>query len=182
MSFPAVAIQAVLVVVALVAAYYDARYRRIPNWIVLVGLVLGFGLNTFLYEWSGLALAAKGFGLGLLVYLPLYLLRAMGAGDAKLMAAVGSLLGAANWFGVFIITAVLGGIAGLIVLLVQRQVARGVWNVGFLISRLMVFEAPYISNEQLDVRSSKALRMPHGVIIAAACMLFLAAAWKWAPR
>ncbi len=182
MSFPAVAIQAAALVVVFLAALSDFRHRKIPNWVVLMGLVLGFALNTFLYEWSGLFLAAKGFGLALLVYVPLYALRAMGAGDAKLMAAVGSLLGPQNWFGVFILTALLGGVAGLVLLLVKRQARRGLWNVGFLVSRLARFEAPYLTNEQLDVRSANALRMPHGMIIAAGVIAFLAAAWAWAPR
>jgi prepilin peptidase CpaA len=182
MSFPPVALQLALVITVLVAAVYDARFRRIPNWVVLLGLILGFSLNTFLFEWKGLAFAAKGMGIGLLVYFPLYMLRAMGAGDAKLMAAVGSMVGVANWFGIFILTAILGGIAGIALLLVRRQLARGVSNVGFLVSRLLAFQAPYMTNEQLDVRSSKALRMPHGVIIAAGSILFLAAAWQWAPR
>lgn len=182
MSFPPVALQIALVLTVLLAAVSDARFRRIPNWVVLMGLILGFGLNTFLFEWNGLLFAAKGMGLGLLIYFPLYLLRAMGAGDAKLMAAVGSMVGAANWFGIFILTAVLGGIAGIVLLVARRQLARGFSNVGFLVSRLMVFEAPYMTNEQLDVKSSKALRMPHGIIIAAGSILFLAAAWQWAPR
>ena len=75
--------QVVLVLIVLTAGIYDLRYRRIPNWLVLVGLALGFGLNTFLFLLPGLERSAMGMGLALLIYFPLYLLRAMGAGDAK---------------------------------------------------------------------------------------------------
>ncbi len=85
--------QVVLVLIVMTAGIYDLRFRRIPNWLVLVGLVLGFGLNTFLFGLSGLERSAMGMGLALLIYFPLYLLRAMGAGDAKLMAAVGAIVG-----------------------------------------------------------------------------------------
>jgi len=182
LSFPPVALQAALLITVVMAGVYDARFRRIPNWVVLVGLALGFSLNAFLFEWQGLLMAAKGFGVGLLIYFPLYLIRAMGAGDAKLMAAVGCMLGPSNWFGVFILTVLLGAASGLVLLVVRKRLAQGLWNVGFLVRRLMAFEAPYATNEQLDVRSEKALRMPHGVVIAAACVMFLTAAWVWAPR
>jgi prepilin peptidase CpaA len=181
-SFPPIAIQICAVAVVLAAAWFDARERRIPNLVVLLGLILGFGLNTFLYEWQGMAFAAKGFGLALLIYFPLFLLRAMGAGDAKLMAALGSLFGASNWFGVFLLTAMLGGLAGVAVLLARRRLSSGLSNVGFLVSRLIVLEAPYMTNSQLDVTSSKALRMPHGVIILGGVLGFLWAAWTWAPK
>ena len=106
----------------------------------------------------------------------------MGAGDAKLMAAIGSMLGAANWLGVFVVTAILGGIAGIVFALARKQLGQRLSNVGFLVSLLLRMQAPYLKSEQLDVKSEKALRMPHGAIIAAASFVFLAAAWKWAPR
>ena len=71
-----------------IAAVYDIRFRRIPNWLVLTGLVLGLGLNTFLFRWPGARASLLGIGLAFLIYFPLYLLRGMGAGDVKLMAAI----------------------------------------------------------------------------------------------
>jgi prepilin peptidase CpaA len=69
--------QVVLVLIVVTAGIYDFRYRRIPNWLVLVGLVLGFALSTFLFELAGLERAGLGMGLALAIYFPLYLLRAM---------------------------------------------------------------------------------------------------------
>jgi len=132
----------VLALVVIVAAVYDVRFRRIPNWLVLSGLVLGIGLNTFLFEWSGLRFSLKGLGLGLVVYFPLYLLRGMGAGDVKLMAAIGSIVGWANWLGIFLVTAVLGGFVAIILLLGRGKLRSSLWNVGFLIQRLGTLQAP----------------------------------------
>jgi prepilin peptidase CpaA len=84
-------IKVVLLALVLTAAFYDLRWRRIPNWLVLAGVLLGFGLNGFLSgaPLRGLLQALLGFGLASLVYFPLYVIRAMGAGDVKLMMAVG---------------------------------------------------------------------------------------------
>src|SRR5579864_3160529 len=166
-------LRAVLVVIVVTAAAYDLKYRRIPNWLVLTGLILGFGLNTFLFEWTGLVHAAEGFGLALLIYFPLYLLRAMGAGDAKLMAAVGSIVGWGNWLAIFVATAVIGGVLGVIVLLFAGRIRKTFWNMGWILNEILHFRAPYHSSQELDVRSAKGMRMPHGVAIALGSLTFL---------
>lgn len=174
--------QIVLMCTVAVAAFYDIRVRRIPNWLVLAGLVAGVGLNTFLFEWAGLLFSLAGLGLAFLVYFPLYLLRGMGAGDVKLMAAIGSMVGWRDWLGIFIITAILGGIAAIALLVGRKQLARGFSNVGYLIIELLSFRPPYARNEELDVTSSKSAKLPHGAVIAWGCLVFLSAAWLWAPR
>ena len=172
-QLPAV-MQVVLVLTVVTAASYDLRYRRIPNWLVLAALVVGFGLNTFLFEMAGLKRAALGMALALAIYFPLYLLRAMGAGDAKLMAALGSIVGPGNWIVLFVATAVLGGIVAVIVLLFAGRIRKTFWNVGWIINEIIHFRAPYHSSEELDVRSARAMRLPHGVAIALGSIAFLA--------
>ena len=171
-QLPAV-MQVVLVLTVLTAAIYDLRYRRIPNWLVLTALVVGFGLNTFLFEMAGLKRAALGMALALAIYFPLYLLRAMGAGDAKLMAALGSIVGPGNWIVLFVATAVLGGMVAVIVLLFAGRIRKTFWNVGWIINEIIHFRAPYHSSEELDVRSARAMRLPHGVAIALGSIAFL---------
>ena len=177
-----VVLQVVLLAVAFVAAIYDSRYRRIPNWAVLAGLLLGIGLNAFLFEWDGIWTSFKGIGLALLIYFPLYLLRGMGAGDVKLMAAIGAIVGWVYWLCIFFLTAVIGGLIAIVLLVLRHQLQRGLSNVGYLVVQLLSFRAPYARREELDITSEKAVKLPHGVTIAWGCILFLAAAWIWAPR
>jgi prepilin peptidase CpaA len=181
MSFPPEVFQILLIVMVSIAAVYDIRFRRIPNWLVLTGLLLGFGLNIFLFEWAGLRSSLLGFGLAFLIYFPLYLVRGMGAGDVKLMAAIGSMVGWANWLGIFIITGVLGGIIAVGLLLVRGKLRNSLFNVRFALQRLGSFQAPY-AREELDISSPKSMKLPHGVVIACGTLLFISAAWIWAPR
>ena len=181
MSLPRIDLQIVLVLMVAIAAVHDVRFRRIPNWLVLTGLVLGLGLNTFLLRWPGARASLLGIVLAFLIYFPLYLLRGMGAGDVKLMAAIGAIVGPANWFGIFIISALLGGIAAVFLLLSRGRLLNSLWNISFLFQRLLRFQAPY-AREELDISSPKSVKLPHGVAIACGSALFLAAAWMWAPR
>jgi prepilin peptidase CpaA len=182
MTFPPLVLQAILLLIVGIAAIYDLRYRRIPNWVVLAGLVLGLGVNTFLFAWAGLQRSLLGLGLAFLIYFPLYLLRGMGAGDVKLMAAVGSIVGWADWIGIFFFTAIVGGIVAIALLAGRSQMRRGLSNAGYLVVQLLSFRLPYARKEELDVKSEKSVKLPHGMTIAWGSVLFLAAAWKWAPR
>jgi len=91
-----------------VEAVYDIRFRRIPNWPVLAGIVAGFGWNALSAGIPGLGRAAAGFGLGFILYLPLYLIRGLRAGDVKLLAAVGAIAGPVNCMWILILTTILG--------------------------------------------------------------------------
>jgi prepilin peptidase CpaA len=182
MNLPPPAIRIFLEVLVIVAAIWDIRTRRIPNWLTLSGVVLGVALNTFLYEINGLWFSLKGLGVAFGVYFVLYLLRAMGAGDVKLMAAVGAAAGPGNWLGILVLTSVAGAIAGLLLVVFKGRLRRTLGNLGIIISSLGRGRAPYKETPELDVSSDKAMRLPHGALIALGTLGFLAAALRWAPR
>lgn len=181
MSNPPIILQAVLAAMVLVAAVYDWRFRRIPNWLTLSGVLAGLGLNWFLY-WNQVRYpreALLGLGLAFLIYFPLYLIRGMGAGDVKLMAAVGAIVGPSNWFGIFILSNILGGVVALFLVLLKGSLWKTLANVGFMFNELVHFRPPYLGKEELDLSSPKAAKMPHGLAIAFGSLAFLAAARIW---
>lgn len=155
------------------AAVYDLRYRRIPNWISLSGVVLGFGCNTLLFSSAGVRGAALGLLCAAVVYVPLYLVRGMGAGDVKLMAAVGAIAGPKGWFEIFLATALIGGVASVAVIATNRRVQQTLWNMGVIVTELLHFRAPVIRDSRLDLRHRDALGLPHGAAIAAGSLLFV---------
>jgi prepilin peptidase CpaA len=76
------------------AAWIDFRTFRIPNALVLLGAAFGLLVQGWDSGLDGLGQGLAGMGLGLALLLPVYLIGHMGAGDVKLMGAVGALLGA----------------------------------------------------------------------------------------
>lgn len=76
-----------------VAAFWDLRTRRVPNILTFGIAGAGLALQLALAGTPGLRTGVAGFGVGLVILLPGYLLRATGAGDVKLMAAAGTILG-----------------------------------------------------------------------------------------
>jgi prepilin peptidase CpaA len=166
-----------LLVVAALGAVWDLRTRRIPNWLTLAGLVAGFALNGVLYGVEGLSRAGLGMVAGFGIYLLLYLLRAMGAGDVKFMAAIGSLVGWWWWFHIFFVAVIVGAIAGVLLALSKGRLQRTLGNVGYIVSEIAHFRPPHVGREDLDVKSEKALRLPHGAAIAAG--VFIVIGWTW---
>ena len=162
-----------MAIVTAIAAVTDLHSRIIPNWLVVTGLALGFGLNTYLYGWAGLLAAFLGFGLALALYIPLFLLRAMGGGDVKLMAAVGALAGPKDWFTIFVLASLLGGVFALALLFLRHSMGSTFKNIWHILTNLIRLRAPYASKPDLDISSPKAITMPHGVAIAAGTLAFL---------
>ena len=112
---------AALAVGLLVATVVDIRTRRIPN--ALTATMAGAGIGFAAAGISGVTLssAAIGFFVGLALMLPGHALGATGAGDVKLMAAVGSIVGPLGVVNAFLFTAVAGGVLALIVAVRRRR-------------------------------------------------------------
>jgi prepilin peptidase CpaA len=142
--------------------------------------VLGLILNTFLGEWDGLWFSLKGLGLAFVVYFVLYLLHGMGAGDVKLMAAVGSVAGPGGWLWILILTCLAGAVAGLLVVAAKGRFRKTFENILVILISLLHGQLPYKENPQLDVRSGESLRLPHAVMIAFGTLVAILA--PWAPR
>ena len=83
----------ILLAVLLAAAVIDSWRHRLPNVLTVTTALLGLSLQGWLQGRSGLLNGLAGFFTGLLLFLPFYAVRWMGAGDVKLMAAVGTFLG-----------------------------------------------------------------------------------------
>jgi len=108
---PPFTIAACVLLTALTVAvtYTDVRFRRIPNKLVLATLLVGLSLNTLTGGWWGLLSSLGGFGAAFSLMLMLHVFGAMGAGDVKLFAAIGSVLGLKLVLPTFVVVLVTGG-------------------------------------------------------------------------
>ena len=104
-----------VVAVVGLAAFFDIRERRIPNWVVLFGFS-GAMLLALLQGSNQLIITVFGFVAGILALLLPFALGWLGAGDVKLFAAVGSLLGYMALPRVFFYSCIVAGIIALLAL------------------------------------------------------------------
>jgi prepilin peptidase CpaA len=88
--------------------YYDVRYRRIPNVLVLGLLIGGLTINIAFGGFGGALTSVEGFALAFLPMFLIHVFGAMGAGDVKLFAAVGSVIGVSMVPLTFLVVVMLG--------------------------------------------------------------------------
>lgn len=130
----------ILVLLLTGAAISDYRSHRIPNWLVLSGALFGVIYNTALppSPHDNILFPLAGLTLGLLLFLPLYLIRAMGAGDVKLLAMVGAIIGPGDTFHAALAIMIVGGVLSILFILVRGTALRmfhnltSLFHVGFL--------------------------------------------------
>lgn len=158
--------------VALTGAVWDVRTRRIPNKLTFAGGFLGLMLHFGLNGWRGLGHSALAGGLAFAIFLVFYLAGGMGAGDVKLMAAVGCLTGMASVVEVLIMTAIAGGVLAVVVAANHGQMRMTVANALKLLSHHG--RAGLKAHPELNVKNPHKLRLPYGVAIAAGCLLTFA--------
>jgi len=175
-------VQALLFLIVVPSALFDLKERRVPNFITFPGLAAAIALNVFLYRMPGLWFSLKGLGIAMLIYFPLFMLRGMGAGDVKLMAAVGAAAGWMNWLGIFFLTAIFGGVSALVLIAMRGRTRKTIENVSLMAGTLMRGHAPHEASPMLDVKSDRALRLPHAIAIGFGTLGYLVAAAVWAPR
>ena len=156
------------------AAITDLRTRIIPNALVLIGALSGLLLATLHPEGVGFFSALGGLALGLAIFLPLYLLRAMGAGDVKLMAMTGAFLGYAVVVEAALWVLLTGGALALVFAL-RRSVAR---RLAGNLREMFYSAAASVQIRTLPDFSTgpqTAARLPYAVAIALGVAAFLLA-------
>ena len=127
MEICAVTTGAVLVVVAL-AAREDLLRQRIPNTLNASALVLGITLASIAGGWAGFTDSIGGAVVGCAALVPFWLLRGMGAGDVKLMAAAGAFIGPSGTFTAVLLALIAGGVLALGLVVVRLVEPRPVWE------------------------------------------------------
>lgn len=151
------------------ACISDMRSRRIPNWLAALLGAAGM-IYSVLVAGSpirGFALSAAGLVLGLGLWLPLYAMRWLGAGDVKLFAAAGAWLGPVRTVEGAFIAALAGGVLAAVWMLRAYGVHQTAATVAQTLS-----SPNTIVNHPVDVKSRRAI--PYGVALAVGA---LAAAW-----
>jgi len=166
---------ALALVCALTGSVFDVRSRRIPNFITLPGILFGLLLHFSLGGWRQLGLSALAGLICGLVFVVFWLAGGMGAGDVKLMTAVGAIAGLRLTGYLLIMTALAGGVMALGLALWRGRLKETVMNVGALaLHHRMEGLSPH---PQLNLANARTLRLPYALAVAAgtATTLFLTA-------
>jgi prepilin peptidase CpaA len=153
---------------AAIAGWKDLRTRRIPNWLTVPALGLGIFLNSVVGGWSGARSALLGAGLGLGILLPFVLIRSLGAGDWKLVGAMGAFLGPDHLVVVLMATIMVAGVMALVLVIWKKRVRQTARNMARLLKALFTFHPP---GPELTLDNPESTKVPFGVALAVVVLL-----------
>lgn len=157
------------------AAWQDCRTYRIPNLLILLGVILGVVFNTVPSAGIGILDSVMGCVTGLLVSLPLYMTRSVGAGDVKLVAMVGTFVGPFDILSIFLLSMLWGGGMAIMVALhkgMLRQLFVNIVNAGLL----MFSKTRYLNSDEVRKSMSKRSvgKLPYSIAILGGAITFFA--------
>lgn len=159
-----VLLEAVLIVTLALAVLTDLRQQKIPNRLTFPAIALGLVLNTLLNGWHGLLFSVEGLAAASLSLALFLLAGAIGAGDIKLLWAVGALMGPHFAFGTLLATAILGGMQGLLTAARRGELTYTILNT-FLGSHALATQGSITEIKGMG-RTSRAGKMPYAPAIA----------------
>jgi len=153
------------------AAIFDWRWRRIPNWLVLVTVAVSFTYHFVSGGLAGLGMSAAGLLAGTAVLFPLFAARGLGGGDVKFFGALGAAVTFKHVFVVLFIAAMIAGLMALFRALWDKVLIRTLAGTAaltgwFLRGRLK----PHVL---INLANKAVIALPFGVSMAAAAWLFV---------
>jgi prepilin peptidase CpaA len=152
-------------VLCAVASALDVKSGRIPNILTLGAALAGLVVAAALEGLSGLGHATAGWAVGCVLFLPFFLLGGMGAGDVKLLAAVGAWLGPSAILFVALYAGLAGGVMAVIVSVTRgyiKQLFTNLW--GLVIFWRIAGLQPMPG---LTLRTASSPRLPYALPISA---------------
>lgn len=164
--------QVVVLILGGIACVCDLRTRRIPNLLTFGGAALALVYWVFVSGPSGVVTSAGGWMTGVVLFLPMFALGGMGAGDVKLAACLGAWLGPTASLFIALYSALAGGIMAVAVAVgtgYMRQMFRNVW---LLLAHWRVVGLRPLP--ELTLEHSRGPRLPFALPIAAGA---IAAIW-----
>ena len=160
---------ALLIPLAVVITYYDARYRRIPNALVLATLIAGLSVNTIINGTGGALASLGGCALAFGLMFMLHIFGAMGAGDVKLFAGIGAVIGAGLVLPTFLVIALVGGALAVITMLRTGAVKTTL----FRVMQIFVGMLPGWEMPRFAVPADRRHTIPYGVAITFGSLISL---------
>jgi prepilin peptidase CpaA len=157
--------------IATAACVTDVAWRRIPNALTLGGAAVGLAVAAVLGGWPATLAALAGWSVGLAVFLPIFLLGGLGAGDIKLLAAFGAWIGPGEVIWVALYGAIAGGVFAIALALARGYLRTALRNVYMLLTHWRVAGVGPVAG--LTLEGSSGPRLAYALPMAAGLVLTL---------
>ena len=174
---------AILVPGVLLASWIDYSQRRVPNWLNAGLLVCGLVVQAVYFGLAGVGDGLTGMLVGFGLLIVPWLMHGMGAGDVKLLAAIGAWFGPAMTFWSFALGAVFGGLAAVVMILSTRRLRSACSNLGVIMAKCSSPKTMFSEFGSAKSFGATSQLLPYGVPLTAGALTVLASRvwgfWQW---
>ena len=162
----------------IVAAYIDGKELRVPNKLTYPMIIAGWIYSMIAYGMAGegwyvgLGWSLAGTAVGLATLLPAYAIGGMGAGDVKMMAAIGAWVYCETTFYAFCVSAIVGAVLAVIMILSAKQTTKHANQFMFILNEIMTVRNPETLATIATERKSSMRLLPYGIPIAIGTVIY----------
>lgn len=135
-----------LILLVILSIRFDVTERRVPNFLTFPIILWGIVSSGVISGFSGILFSLSGFLVGMAVFFIPFALNGMGAGDVKLMAAIGSLMGWQFVLVAALASAIVGGVISLGVILVHGGVLNTIRNIRYVLLAPIILLVAKVTN------------------------------------
>jgi Flp pilus assembly protein protease CpaA len=160
-----------VLVIATIAGYFDWRWHRIPNWLVVLTIVCAVSWHAIANGLGGVWASVTGLLLGTGVLFPLFLLRGMGAGDVKFFGALAAAVTYPQLFTILVAAVGIAAAAGLYRVIRHGVLRQTLKNVGDLVGRF--FRGHLSPHPVVDVGNKHAVVVHFTACVSIATWIFV---------
>lgn len=157
-----------IVIIMLICGITDLLKGKIYNFVTFPGILMGFALNYHFNGWTGLISSAGAFGICFLIFIILYITGGFGAGDVKLIMALGSIVGLKLIFPILLYIVFTGGIMANVVMIKHKQFIKS-WKHAL---RFFLFLIPRIHLKSEPLKKENSIVIPYGYAISLGTLIY----------
>lgn len=165
---------AVLVPGVLLASWIDYSQRRVPNWLNLALIILGFAAQGYFFGSAGLLTGLFGMLVGFGLLIVPWIMHGMGAGDVKLMAAIGVWMGPLLTFYSFALGAMIGGVVAMVMIVSSGRLHMACANLGVIMAKCSNRKTVFSEFGSAKSFGTSSQLLPYGVPLTAGTLVILA--------
>ena len=165
---------------AVVAAYIDGKELRVPNKLTFPMIIAGWIWSSYFYGvngdgwYVGLMWSLAGTFVGMMTLLPAYAIGGMGAGDVKMMGAIGAWVHCLIVFYAFCVGAIVGAILSIIMVLMAGEGRKHFTQFFFILNEIQTVKDPEELARLATERKTKMRLLPYGIPMAIGTVLYFA--------
>ncbi len=164
----------VLVPGVLLASWIDYAKRKVPNWLNLALILVGFGVQGWFYGAVGVGNGALGLLVGFGVLIVPWLMHGMGAGDVKLMAAIGVWFGPYMTLVSFALGAMIGGAVAIVMIMSTGRTQHALANMNVIWAKMQSTDTMFGEFGSAKSFGDSSQLLPYGVPLTAGSLIILA--------